>query len=83
MMSNFGCMLYQKGKDVKMLSKSETRNVTMNLYGNEEKCIGTQLCGPQTCVPMFLFVILSFCHFVIFVIFVAKGVEGNACLLEF
>ncbi len=33
MMSNFGCMLYQKGKDVKMLSKSETRNVTMNLYG--------------------------------------------------
>ena len=23
---------------------------------------------------------LSFCHFVIFVIFVAKGVEGNACL---
>ncbi len=34
MMSNFGCMLYQKGiDDVKMLSKSETRNVTMNLYG--------------------------------------------------
>ena len=63
MMSNFGCMLYQKGKDVKMLSKSETRNVTMNLYGNEEKCIGTQLCGPQTCVPMFLFVILSFLPF--------------------
>ncbi len=63
MMSNFGCMLYQKGKDVKMLSKSETRNVTMNLYGNEEKCIGTQLCGPQTCVPMFLFVILSFLSF--------------------
>ena len=26
---------------------------------------------------------LSFCHFVIFVIFVAKGVEGNAYLLEF
>ena len=49
----------------------------------KKKCIGTQLCGPQTCVPMFLFVILSFCHFVIFVIFVAKGVEGNACLLEF
>ena len=46
----------------------------------KKKCIGTQLCGPQTCVPMFLFVILSFCHFVIFVIFVAKGVEGNACL---
>ena len=67
MMSNFRCMLYQKGiDDVKMLSKSETRNVTT-----------------QTCVPMFLFVILSFCHFVIFVIFVAKGVEGNACLLEF
>ena len=64
MMSNFRCMLYQKGiDDVKMLSKSETRNVTS--------------------VPMFLFVILSFCHFVIFVIFVAKGVEGNACLLEF
>ena len=79
MMSNFRCMLYQKGiDDVKMLSKSETRNVTM-----KKKCIGTQLCGPQTCVPMFLFVILSFCHFVIFVIFVAKGVEGNACLLEF
>ena len=78
MMSNFRCMLYQKGiDDVKMLSKSETRNVT------KKKCIGTQLCGPQTCVPMFLFVILSFCHFVIFVIFVAKGVEGNACLLEF
>ena len=57
MMSNFRCMLYQKGiDDVKMLSKSETRNVT---------------------------IILSFCHFVIFVIFVAKGVEGNACLLEF
>ena len=34
MMPNFGCMLYQKGiDDVKMLSKSETRNVTMNLYG--------------------------------------------------
>lgn len=34
MMSNFRCMLYQKGiDDVKMLSKSETRNVTMNLYG--------------------------------------------------
>ena len=44
----------------------------------KKKCIGTQLCGPQTCVPMFLFVILSF-----FVIFVAKGVEGNAYLLEF
>ena len=29
----------------------------------KKKCIGTQLCGPQTCVPMFLFVILSFCHF--------------------
>ena len=44
----------------------------------KKKCIGTHLCGPQTCVPMFLFVILSF-----FVIFVAKGVEGNAYLLEF
>ena len=35
-----------------------------NIYTeNEEKCIGTQLCGPQTCVPMFLFVILSFLSF--------------------
>ena len=84
MMSNFRCMLYQKGiDDVKMLSKSETRNVTKFIRKMKKKCIGTQLCGPQTCVPMFLFVILSFCHFVIFVIFVAKGVEGNACLLEF
>ena len=24
----------------------------------KKKCIGTQVCGPQTCVPMFLFVIL-------------------------
>ena len=26
----------------------------------KKKCIGTQVCGPQTCVPMFLFVILYY-----------------------
>ena len=28
------------------------------IWKMKKKCIGTQLCGPQTCVPMFLFVIL-------------------------
>ena len=44
----------------------------------KKKCIGTQLCGPQTCVPMFLFVILSFLSFSL-----RRELRGNACLLEF
>ena len=63
MMSNFGCMLYQKGKDVKMLSKSETRNVTMNLYGKWRKMHWyTTLWSTNLCTNVFIchFVILSF-----------------------
>ncbi len=69
MMSNFRCMLYQKGiDDVKMLSKSETRNVTTLVHNFVVHKLVYQC------------FYLSFCHFVIFV---AKGVEGNAYLLEF
>ena len=75
-------MLYQKGiDDVKMLSKSETRNVTMNLYGKLRKNALVHNFVVHKLVYQCFY--LSFCHFVIFVIFVAKGVEGNAYLLEF
>ena len=37
----------------------------------------TPLWSTNLCTNVFI------CHFVIFVIFVAKGVEGNAYLLEF